>query len=172
MIVIAIIGILAAAIFPTVSGYMDRAKDTKKMTNLHDIEQAIQTYHTDHESYKISGAGSNGNGDGWANYTNGTVYAKSVLQALNELGYLPKPSETFTVSNFWLKPVTSNIAPCASNNSAHQDGIMLYFHDPSDRHTLSTYIKYPSQKNILDIQQMYDATIPCTIYGRNFAIGN
>lgn len=41
MIVMAIIGILAAAMYPSITGYIARSRDTKRQTNLRDIAGAI-----------------------------------------------------------------------------------------------------------------------------------
>jgi type II secretory pathway pseudopilin PulG len=53
MIVIAVIGILAAVMFPTVSGYMDRAKDVTIRSQLKMFATAIEVYAVDREDYRI-----------------------------------------------------------------------------------------------------------------------
>jgi type IV pilus assembly protein PilE len=47
MIVIAIIGILAAALFPMLTGYMGRSRDTARLSHLGQIASATQNYYTD-----------------------------------------------------------------------------------------------------------------------------
>ena len=47
MIVIAIIGILAAALFPMMTGYMARSRDTARVADLGQISLALSTYYTD-----------------------------------------------------------------------------------------------------------------------------
>jgi len=42
MIVIGIIGILAAALFPTITQYVDRAKDASKISNVKTLANAIE----------------------------------------------------------------------------------------------------------------------------------
>jgi type II secretory pathway pseudopilin PulG len=54
MIVIAIIGILAAAIFPTVSGYFARARDAKRYADVRALQQAFEQYYIDMERYPFS----------------------------------------------------------------------------------------------------------------------
>lgn len=51
MIVIAIIGILAAALFPSMTGYMKRSRDTARTSHLKDITTALGAYYSDNEEY-------------------------------------------------------------------------------------------------------------------------
>lgn len=57
MIVIAIIGILAAVLFPSVTGYFERARDVKKKAELHQINFAITSYYMDNGRYEIPESG-------------------------------------------------------------------------------------------------------------------
>ena len=58
MIVIAIIGILAAALFPAMSGYLSRSRDTARISHVGQIITASSTYFQDVSSYNglMSGA--------------------------------------------------------------------------------------------------------------------
>ena len=47
MIVIAIIGILAAALFPQMTGYLQRSRDTGRIADLNNIKVVLQTYNSD-----------------------------------------------------------------------------------------------------------------------------
>lgn len=60
MIVIAIIGILAAALFPSMTGYLKRSRDTARISNMKDISTALGAYYADKERYPmiIGSAGS------------------------------------------------------------------------------------------------------------------
>ncbi|MFZ2255772.1 MAG: prepilin-type N-terminal cleavage/methylation domain-containing protein [Patescibacteria group bacterium] len=51
MIVIAIIGILAAALFPAMSGYLSRSRDTARVSHVGQIITAASTYFSDRENY-------------------------------------------------------------------------------------------------------------------------
>ncbi len=51
MIVIAIIGILAAALFPSMTGYLKRSRDTARQAGLKDISTSIGAYFADKEMY-------------------------------------------------------------------------------------------------------------------------
>ncbi len=51
MIVIAIIGILAGAFFPLITGYFWRSRDTARITNIWQISTALSNYFTDRGIY-------------------------------------------------------------------------------------------------------------------------
>jgi prepilin-type N-terminal cleavage/methylation domain-containing protein len=51
MIVIAIIGILAAALFPSMTGYLKRSRDTARASHLKDVSNALGAYYADQERY-------------------------------------------------------------------------------------------------------------------------
>ena len=51
MIVIAIIGILAAALFPSMTAYLKRSRDAARVSNLKDISTAAGAYFSDKERY-------------------------------------------------------------------------------------------------------------------------
>ena len=57
MIVIAIIGILAAALFPSMTGYLKRSRDTARQSGMKDITTALGAFYADKERYpNASGA--------------------------------------------------------------------------------------------------------------------
>ncbi len=51
MIVIAIIGILAAALFPSLTTYLKRSRDAARASNLKDISNAVGAFYSDREGY-------------------------------------------------------------------------------------------------------------------------
>ncbi len=51
MIVIAIIGILAAALFPSLTNYLKRSRDAARAAGLKDISTAVGAYYSDKEVY-------------------------------------------------------------------------------------------------------------------------
>lgn len=63
MIVIAIIGVLAAALFPSLTGYISRANDTRVRVKLLRIVWAFDAYVTNHDTWVISGAYGGGSGE-------------------------------------------------------------------------------------------------------------
>jgi general secretion pathway protein G len=54
MIVIAIIGILAAALFPQLTGYLARSRDTQRISDIKKISNALNMYFIDLSKYPIS----------------------------------------------------------------------------------------------------------------------
>lgn len=60
MIVIAIIGILAAALFPSMTGYLKRSRDAARTSHLKDISTAVGAYYSDKERYPNTGTGDSG----------------------------------------------------------------------------------------------------------------
>lgn len=86
MIVIAIIGILAAALFPSLTAYLKRSRDAGRTANLNTIATSIGAYYSDRETYPSS--------------TSGCVDA--VIFGVGNLGnYLPKgvPVDPVTTRN-------------------------------------------------------------------------
>ena len=57
MIVIAIIGILAAALFPSLTAYLKRSRDAGRTANLNTIATSIGAYYSDRETYPSSTSG-------------------------------------------------------------------------------------------------------------------
>ena len=54
LIVIVIIGILAAALIPRLTGIQARARDTARIADIRNSSIAIESYHADHGSYPIA----------------------------------------------------------------------------------------------------------------------
>ncbi len=90
LIVIVIIGILAALVIVAYNGIQQRARDTKRKQDLALISKAISLYNTDFGTPVGvgSGCGASGNGGGWFNFKNGTSYPKSIADCLVENNYL------------------------------------------------------------------------------------
>ena len=49
--IIASIGILSAALFPSMTAYMKRSRDAARISNIYEISTALSTYYADTESY-------------------------------------------------------------------------------------------------------------------------
>jgi type II secretory pathway pseudopilin PulG len=49
--VTAMIGVLAAALFPSMTGYLERSRDAARMSHIKDISTAIGAYYADNEKY-------------------------------------------------------------------------------------------------------------------------
>ena len=57
MIVIAIIGILAAALFPSMTNYLKRSRDAARAAHLKDISTSLGAYYADKEMYPTHSGG-------------------------------------------------------------------------------------------------------------------
>lgn len=66
MIVIAIIAILATALFPTVSNYIERGRDAARVSHLKDISNAIGAYFADFNRFPPANPANNGCLNSWA----------------------------------------------------------------------------------------------------------
>ncbi len=56
MIVIAIIGILAAVLYPAMTGYFERSRDTNRQQALRNVSLALSAYQIDNSRYPLVGA--------------------------------------------------------------------------------------------------------------------
>jgi prepilin-type N-terminal cleavage/methylation domain-containing protein len=92
LIVIVIIGILAALVIVAFNGVEARARDTKRKTDLSLIKKALQLYGTDNGNFigTGSGCGAAGGGQGYFNYEDGVAggYPISIYNCLKNANYL------------------------------------------------------------------------------------
>jgi type II secretory pathway pseudopilin PulG len=81
MIVIAIIGILAASLFPLMTGYLERSRDAGRIAALNNVKSVLQTYYADNNgSYPLAagqGCLTNASGSTTDVALNGLFAAKS-----------------------------------------------------------------------------------------------
>ena len=79
MIVIAIIGILAASLFPLMTGYLERSRDAGRIAALNNVKSVLQTYYADNNGAYPAAAGNGyclSNASGSNNAINGMFSAK------------------------------------------------------------------------------------------------
>jgi prepilin-type N-terminal cleavage/methylation domain-containing protein len=91
LIVIVVIGILAALVLNTFSNSQARARDTKRRADLSQIKKSLLQHEAveGHMFYSGSGCGSQGNGSGWFNLANPALnYPESIENCLKDSGYL------------------------------------------------------------------------------------
>jgi prepilin-type N-terminal cleavage/methylation domain-containing protein len=82
MIVIAIIGILAAALFPSLTSYLARGRDTSRVSAIKEISTGIAAYNVDKSSFPA--------GTTNAVPASAAVGAAECVSALTLSGYVPK----------------------------------------------------------------------------------
>lgn len=88
LVVIAIIGILSTVAMTSLNGARKKARDARRKSDLEQIVLAIEQYYLEHGTYVIPGTGGGpGCGCGWFNYQNGSYYAKSIANGMEENGY-------------------------------------------------------------------------------------
>ncbi|MEI7477519.1 MAG: prepilin-type N-terminal cleavage/methylation domain-containing protein [bacterium] len=126
LIVVVIIGILAAALIPRLASVQARARDTKRKADLHQIGVALGIYKQDHGGYdNFGGTDQDTNGTSYSVYANGgsfwsynagpsddTYPITNTQQLANHynnnqfLAYLPKLLRKYMTS----VPMESNVA--------------------------------------------------------------
>lgn len=90
LIVIVIIGILAALVIVAYNGLQVKARDVKRKSDLAYIAKALKLYETDNGNFigTGSGCGYMGTGIGHFNYQDGASYPDSIHNCLKNAGYL------------------------------------------------------------------------------------
>ncbi|HEU0266162.1 MAG TPA: type II secretion system protein [Candidatus Saccharimonadaceae bacterium] len=99
MIVIVVIGILAAITLVVYSGAQAQARDARRIADVHSIAEAIGLYDQKYGNSVQggSGCGSSGSGNGWFNFvSSASGYNASILSCLQNAGYLNGASATNT----------------------------------------------------------------------------
>lgn len=169
LIVLSIIGMLAAGLYPSLTGYLARWRDTDKITEVAQLNTAIVLYQVANKTYIISGTASLWSWVWAMNYTNGGSYPKSILTALQEKGFLNKSLQNKDVSG----QILSNIAPCTTAYS-EKDVYRFYADDITGKYNISAHLENPQQAHITNILLYSNALWVnwiCSYYGKNYAVG-
>ena len=133
-----------------------QTRDAIRMSDLSTVSVALELYYNTYNTYQVSGGGSNGNGNGWLTYTNGTTYVTSVTQQLENEGFL------------------------SDGDSFHDPGgaaynYMIYICDGGRSYALSATLEYPKPEHEDYIQTTCNgvgSNGTYTRYGKNYAIGS
>ena len=90
LIVIVVIAILAAISIVAYNGIQQRARDNIRKSDLAAISKALKLYNVDKGDWMgtSSGCGYNGDGWGWFNRSNDSLYTTSINSCLKQPGYL------------------------------------------------------------------------------------
>lgn len=151
IVVISIIGLMAALIIPPMNDASALARDAKRKASLDQLRIGLQLYHNKYNTFQVAGSGSGGGGQGWLGYEGGG-YTKSVVRGLYEEGFLN----------------TSNI-----EDPIQSPGYMIYLCNGGDSYALSATLENPSAQEISDIQTTCNgvgSNGTYTRYGKNYAI--
>lgn len=112
MIVLAIIGILAAALFPQMTGFLERARDTGRIADLNNSKANLQIYNAENGAYPQPADGAAGNcfSDSNGNSTNDAIfqntYSKKKLPTDPQSTRLADPCAT--AGSYGYKLIDSN----------------------------------------------------------------
>lgn len=178
LIVLSIIGVLVAGLYPSITRYLARWRDSTKITEIAQINTALVLYQVANKSYKIAWAGYFNNGDWWMNIHNfwWPMYVKSIITGLKEKWFLNGAYITSLIwSEYNKNPVVSNTAPCHANPGASQNLYHLHADDALGKYSISGYLENPKPVDIANIQLSYSGmSMPygsCNVYGRNYSVG-
>lgn len=132
LVVIGIIGILASLLFTNFAGVRERARDSKRKSDLGQMKNALRLYYNDYQNYppedngKISGCGVDGDavcewGDTFSAGAGPTVYQ-------NQLPSDPVSTQSYTYTqlgddNFRLEANLENASDDSASRSQAQCGI-------------------------------------------------
>ncbi len=175
MIVIGIIGILAASLYPSLSSYLARWRDVTKISRAKELRNSLVTYNTSMGRYDIPWTWSNGTGAGIMNYVWDTsaitgpawmiigIYTKSIISGLKELGYLQ--GVNITIETDWhnnpiLNDLTRQYCP-AINTSWLSADIFIYNYNSN---AVVGYLETIDRWNNQNYWPL------CLQYGYNYAI--
>jgi prepilin-type N-terminal cleavage/methylation domain-containing protein len=153
LVVIAIIGMLASVVLASLSGARSKARDARRKSDLHNMQIALELYYAKYNTYLVSGAGYDNNGQGWLGYEDGGHYTTAVTRGLYNNGFLGAPR---------------------LDDPAQSPGYMIYVCN-GDHYSLSATLENPLASDIANIQTTCNgagANGTYTVYSKNYAIGN
>jgi len=151
MVVISIIGLLSSIILVSLNTARAKARDAKRISDLHNIQLALELYYDKYSTYKVTGTGSNGNGNGWASYENGGAYTKAVTRGLQEAGFLGAPIVEDPIQN---------------------PGYMIHLCEYEKVYAISATKESPTTQDINYIKKTCYGSNAYTDYGKNYAVSN
>lgn len=153
LVVIAIIGLLASIVLVALNSARAKARDSRRMSDLHNVQLALEMYYDRYGTYLVAGTGSSGCGCGWLAYEGG-AYAVSVTRGLYNEGFLSSP----TVEDPRQSP-----------------GYMIYLCENSQVYAISATKENATAADIAFIQRTCNGTGvngTYTNYGKNYAVAN
>lgn len=168
MVVMAIIGILAAGLIPSIKGYLARWRDANRVFEMKQINNAIVQSQVGNRTYKIALPGSSW-GSWWVNTTNPSETI-TILKALENKWFLKNGIQDVPTTDINTFPVIENKTPCATNTTFSRDLYMYYFDDNTGKYSISGYMENQLKPNIDNMVLSYNSWTTCGVYGRNYAL--
>ena len=154
LVVIAIIGLLSSIVLASLNKARSSARDARRISDLKQIQIALELYYDKYRTYVVSGGGWGGLGTGYLGFENGTTYLKAVTRVLNEEGFLSAPLVDDPIQNA---------------------GYMMYVCEVGQVYAISATLEDPSSSNISFIQTTCNGTGANGTYdryGKNYALAN
>ncbi len=153
LVVIAIIGVLASMVLVSLNSAKAKARDAKRMNDLHSIQLALEMYYDKYDTYLVAGTGWGGGGQGWLAYEGG-AYPKAVTRGLYEEGFLSISILEDPIQN---------------------PGYMIYLCEGEEVYAISATKENPTTRDIDYIQTTCNGVGgngTYTRYGKNCAVAN
>lgn len=153
-VVISIIGLLSSVVLASLNTARAKARDSRRMSDLRNIQLALELYYDKYGTYKVTGGGWNGGGQGFLGYENGADYPKAVTRVLQEEGFLSAPRVDDPTQN---------------------PGYMIYLCETYQVYALSAKKENPTVQDTDYIQKTCNgigANGTYTNYGKNYAVAN
>jgi prepilin-type N-terminal cleavage/methylation domain-containing protein len=167
MIVIAIIGILAAGLIPAVTGYLARWRDSNRVFEMKQINNAIVQSQVGNRTYRIAGLGPSW-GSWWVNTPdNGNTI--TMVKALENKWFLKNGIQDIPTADITKDPVTSNTGACVTSTNS-RDLYMYFFDDSTGKYSITGYMENQLKPNLDNMLLSYNSWTTCGINGRNYAI--
>jgi prepilin-type N-terminal cleavage/methylation domain-containing protein len=172
MVIIAIIGILAAVMTPSLSRYLARGRDATRVTEMKQIDTAIVLYQVANRTYRMNGFGSGGTGEWWINWMDNIPwsYQNSILNSLKSKWFLNHNIQNQSTADLNNPAVTYNTAPCATS-AASQNLYMFYYNNATGQYSVSGYLENQLPANMTNMALSYGSGTTCGTHGRNYAVG-
>lgn len=109
LIVITIIGILTAIVTTNLQGARERARDSRRKSDLQALNQSLRLYYTDYQAYPTSTSGQiNGCGTGATLCPWNTAFGNSTTTYMGNLPLDPSSSTSSTITYFYYPAPSGN----------------------------------------------------------------
>lgn len=154
LVVIAIIGLLSSVVLASLNSARTKSRDSNRISDLRNIQLALEMYYDKYETYQVLGGGYAGNGNGFVGYEDGGTYPKAVTRVLQEEGFLSAP---------------------IVEDPIQDPGYMIYLCENSQVYAISATKENPTTQDTDFIQTTCNGVGgngTYTVYGKNYSVAN
>lgn len=191
MIVIAIIGILSVVLYPSITGYFERANDSRKITELRQIQLAITNHYTDNWTFSVKGwnygykwRNDDYTGQWWINLKNdptGWYPELSVVEGLQNKGYIRNGAIKIFSGNQkkTIKDSRNTICKSPIGEIRYENLYLFFVNEATGEFAISAYLYYSNPENEEKVKNSFfgdraknpnNAWGSCTWYGMNYVV--